>query len=194
MIELFLFIIIILLGLIAWFLYTEGRGPGLLSGSPRSDGNEADIKSYDQLVKKAVAEVNEFTSMLENMDSREIAYMLIWATQVRKELEREGHDLLNPLSYCNQNPEFLSQLREVGVAVHQQGNVDQVWAIAVWHNTLKAASFAEARGAGRKLWTELARGMADVESMLPEAQRTASVELDVSGYDRIPEGFSPSPE
>ena len=173
-------LIALAIAVIAIFLYYQ-------SGDwPRSDSA---LGSVDALAKEIFKEVDQFRTMLGNMSDEEIAYMLIWVTHIGHFLKSSGYDVDDPIRLNRQKPESVFELRDIGVSLHQRGDMDQAWAVGVWTNTLKAASMVDSRPLAKGIWDELQRGIPMVPDLLPEAESRSTQSLNIEGYRDRPKGF-----
>jgi len=128
--------------------------------------------------------------MLETADGEELALTVVFATHFRNEIAREGLDLRYPTQVLIQDPNVIQNLI---TSIHQlqaSGQEPMAAGLMVWVHTLRASKDLEVRPFGRRMWAALSRSFPYVE----QTALACAPELDIGGYDTIPEGLHPQPK
>ena len=146
-------------------------------------------------MRLAERDLRDFLGRLRSMDASEIGFVVACATDVRKELQAAGHDVLDPINCGALHPEIFTELGGTIRTFQKRGQLQDAAALMVWAHTLRAGSVGgpRIRALGREMWKELARGFPYVEMAATNYQAISGVILDIDGADQFPIGLTPEP-
>lgn len=150
-------------------------------------------KAVKAATAKQAAELEEFLSLMREMNSDEIAAVVLMATQTRLLLETKGYNLLEPTEAFRFDTNIAITLTKVVQGQQAQGDKAAAAATMVWLFTVRTAIDLEIRSLGRQLWRELSRGFPQVHVAywaLHGVLRNFDTRC-LSEYDRIPAGLEP---
>ncbi|WP_060545693.1 hypothetical protein [Pseudomonas sp. NBRC 111136] len=144
-------------------------------------------------VKSQKKDLQNFVDQLEAMDSNEIGFVLAIATHLRNDLEQSGYRLMDPLVDYPLDPTVVMRLQRLIREFQRTGAMSEAAGAMVWMHTMRVGGQHELRGLGRKMWSELARGMPHAVGAAVEVYRLTNKFPNTSGYDQFPQGLTPSP-
>ncbi|HBQ9084922.1 hypothetical protein [Klebsiella quasipneumoniae] len=143
--------------------------------------------------KKQNQEISEFVYRLKSMDGAEIGLIVATATHVRHILEREGHNMMDPVVYTSLNPAFTFSLSQTVVQLQKEKNFGMAAAFMVWVHTFRSSTRGELRQYGREMWRELERGFPYVFDAAMGYQQLTGHSLDFYDAESFPTGLTPDP-
>lgn len=138
-------------------------------------------------------ELTSFIANLRAMDGAEIGYVLAVATHIRRGMEGDGHNVMDPIVYTSQNPTFVLFLSRMIIEAQKQGRNPEAAALMIWLHTMRAGIRIELRSLGRELWSQLERGFPFVEQAAAAGLPIAATRPNVTGASQFPVGFTPTP-
>lgn len=145
-------------------------------------------------VKTQAKELDQFIARLSAMDSEELGLVVAISTDRRHKLyELFGWDLLDPILVDAGDIAAAMKLNQLIRQVQKDNNMVVAAALMVWLHTLRAATAPDLRAKGRLLWGQLQRGFPHVFDAEAGFVAMGGPELNLDGYERFPEGLSPTP-
>lgn len=134
-------------------------------------------------------ELRRFLGDLAALDDEQVGAMLAGATQMRHALESVGIEALTPERAFRADPGVIYRLSQLNVEYLRKGQDGVADWLMVWVHTFRAAARPALRPLGRALWRELGRGRPHVFDAATELRILSGVEMDLAGFDEIPEGM-----
>lgn len=144
------------------------------------------------LYREQREELNRFVWQLKSASRYEVGRLVAYATDIRHQMEAQGHRLLEPGIYAAAHPAFTAQLRKKKRQLEKSGQREFAAGMSVWEQTFLATTTPALKPLGLIMWQELERGFPYVAQNAIEVALLSLIELEVSGADSIPEGFLPS--
>jgi len=147
----------------------------------------------------AEEEIQQFINGLRSMSNEDIGIILAVATVVRVNLEDQNHLPMGIYSNCELPPPQVLTNKMVDMAkvarhFDRLGQTTDAVATVAVLNTLRCLNAGELRPLGRGIWTELVRGIPDVEKALLEGEQNKGEPFPKrvwSEYTMIPAGLEP---
>jgi len=140
---------------------------------------------------KQTEELEHFVQMLRGMDGPELGHVVALATNLRHGMERDGHNVMEPVVYTSANPGFVLLLSRMVAEAQKQGRMQDAAGLMVWTHTARAGVRLELRVLAKEMWRELARGFPHVVESARGFERTTGRVLRIQGAEQFPAGFTP---
>jgi hypothetical protein len=143
--------------------------------------------------RSARGEIEYFIEKVDGANPEELGVIVAMATHYRNGLAKRDIDLLRPAEVAKTYPLIV---HKIGKLVVSAGRRDPLHGFGwvVWLHTMRAANMPEIHPHGRQLWLGLAQGFPHVESQAGDLSLVLNHQLDIVGYDSVPQGFGPNDE
>ncbi len=150
-------------------------------------------QAHDWAVKKQRKEMQGFVDLLRGMDGDEIAVAVVFATHTRHIMEKQGHNVLDPILYFATNPSFTHSMSVETIQLQKQGRLQEAAAMMIWVHSFRAATSPELRLLGREMWKHLERGFPYVDKAAETVGEMTGFRLNIEGAKSFPVGLTPEP-
>lgn len=141
-------------------------------------------------IKASEQDIDRFIASLRGANLDELSVIVALATHWRNTFEKDGIDLLDPVTAEQRSPLIGLQLNRM-IKDLQKDNPLFAVGLMVWLHTIRAASIPEVRYKGRMMWAELSKGFNGAYEAGRDLAQLAGIQLNLSSPELIPEGLEP---
>ena len=143
-------------------------------------------------VRAASDDIDRFLLGLRGASDRELGLSVALAAHARHILERNFNwDLSPPDVVTMRTPAATLFVNRLIGNSQKNNNGAMAAGLMVWLHSLRSSDIPEIRLQARQMWGELARGFPYAEEAATDSLEFAGLQLQISGFDQIPEYLRP---